>query len=75
MPRLAIGRNEIFEGRTLDRLRYARYNQRAGFDLVIMAVPEFFLLFRQRGEEFCTDNIFDADQPRILVVAVILIRS
>jgi hypothetical protein len=70
VKRLAVGRHEILEIRTFGHFRNARGDQLAGFDFVIVAVPKPLLLIRQLPKPLLADDIFDADQPRSLLVGI-----
>ena len=70
MPGLAVGADELFHELFLRDLRNAGRDQLSGFHFVNMTVPEFFLFLGQPCEQFLRDDVLDAHDFRVVIVAV-----
>ena len=74
VPGFAVGIGDARHQRVVRRLRQARRNQRARFNLKVVAVPQLFLFRRQGLIEPRADNILHPHQPRVFGIAVVNYR-
>ena len=71
VPGFSVSADQDFHQIFFGCLGRARRRQRTGFHFVVVAVPEFFLIGRQRFEDLRADDVFHTDQSRIFLFRVI----
>ena len=54
----------------LGQVRNSRRDQDARFHLIVVAIPELLLFFRQAAEAVFTDDVLDSDQPSVGRIAI-----
>ncbi len=71
MPGFAVGVDDFAHQRLIRQRGQSRRNEAAGLHLILVAVPEFFLLRRQGVKQPLADDVLHAHQPGIFGIAVI----